>query len=100
VAFASLSRFAVANGRVEDVKQAFRDRPHSVDSAPGFLRLEVLNPIDTPEEIWLLTFWSDEASFRAWHHSHLYREAHQGIPKGVKLVPKSVEIRYFEHVCS
>jgi heme-degrading monooxygenase HmoA len=100
VAFASLSRFAVANGRVEDVKQAFRERPHSVDGAPGFLRLEVLNPIDAPEEIWLLTFWSDEASFRAWHHSHLYREAHQGIPKGVKLVPKSVEIRYFEHVCS
>lgn len=83
-----------------NVKQAFLDRPHRVDGAPGFVRLEVISPLDEPEEIWLLTYWNDEDSFRAWHRSHLYRDSHAGIPKGLKLDPRRTEIRYFEHVCS
>jgi heme-degrading monooxygenase HmoA len=98
--FVALSRFTVANGMTAEVKRAFLERPHLVDEAPGFVRMEVMSPVDAPDEIWLLTFWSDEPSFRAWHHGHLYRESHAGIPKGLKLVPKSVEIRYFEHVGS
>ena len=98
--FATLSRFTVANGMTAEVKRAFLERPHQVDGAPGFVRMEVISPVDAPDEIWLLTFWSDEQSFRVWHHGHQYRESHAGIPKGLKLVPKSVEIRYFEHVGS
>lgn len=98
--FVALSRFTVANGMTDRVKQAFFDRPHLVDSAPGFLRMDVMTPLDSPDEIWLMTFWSDEESFKVWHHSHLYRESHAGIPKGLKLVPGSTHIRYFEHVCS
>ena len=55
--FVAMSRFAVANGMAEEVRQAFRDRPHLVDGAPGFLRMEVLTPRDDPDEFWLLT-WS------------------------------------------
>jgi heme-degrading monooxygenase HmoA len=62
--------------------------------------MEVLSPRERPEEIWLVTFWTDEASFRAWHHSHLYRESHLGIPKGLKLVRGETEVRTFEHVAS
>lgn len=98
--FVALSRFTVANGMEEEVKLAFRNRPHLVDGSPGFLRMEVLSPVDVPAEIWLLTWWSDEESFRTWHHSHLYRESHAGIPKGLKLVPGSTEIRSFRQVCS
>jgi len=83
-----------------EVKQAFRQRPHRVDSAAGFVRMEVLSPIDAPDEIWLMTYWQDEPSYRTWHHSHLYKESHQGIPKGMRLAPKSVSIRFFEHVAS
>ncbi|HEX6898110.1 MAG TPA: antibiotic biosynthesis monooxygenase [Thermoanaerobaculia bacterium] len=98
--FVAMSRFTVANGMEDEVRQAFRDRPHLVDDAPGFVRMEVLSPVDDPREIWLLTYWSDEASFQAWHGGHLHHEAHKGIPKGLKLVPKSTVIRYFDHVCS
>jgi heme-degrading monooxygenase HmoA len=98
--FVALSRFTVANGMDEEVHEAFRNRPHLVDQAPGFVRMEVLCPVDTPAEIWLLTWWCDEESYRTWHHSHLYRESHAGIPKGLKLVPGSTEIRSFRHVCS
>ncbi len=98
--FMALSKFAVANNMEDDVKLAFKQRPHAVDTAPGFVRLEVLSPEDDPKEIWLLTYWKDRDSFETWHKSHAYRQAHAGIPKGLKLVPKSAEIRLFSHVAS
>lgn len=98
--FVAMSRFTVVNGMEGEVRQAFRDRPHLVDNVPGFVRMEVLCPLDDPREIWLLTYWSDEESFQSWHRSHLHHEAHKGIPKGLKLDPKSTVIRHFEHVCS
>lgn len=82
----------------DDVKKAFRHRPHLVDSAAGFLRLDVISPTDNPEEIWLITYWETEAAFKDWHKSHQYRDAHRGIPKGLKLVPGDTQIRFFEHI--
>ncbi len=98
--FVALSRFVVANGMTEAVKEAFVRRPHLVDRAPGFLRLDVISPLDTPDEIWLLTYWIDEQSYRCWHRGHTYRAAHIGIPKGLKLVRGSAQVRSFEHVSS
>lgn len=98
--FVALSKFVIANDKVAAVKEAFRQRPHLVDDQPGFVRMEVLSPLDRPAEIWLVTFWTDAASFELWHHGHLYRESHKGIPKGLKLVPGEQEIRHFEHVSS
>ena len=94
-----LSRFAVANDLTAEVKEAFLNRPHSVDQFPGFVRLEVLSPQDAPNEIWLLTCWEDEQSYREWHRSHLYRESHAAIPKGLKLVPSATQLRVFDLVC-
>ena len=91
-----VSRFVVRNGMEEQVRQAFADRPHRVDSVPGFCRMEVLRPLENPEEFWLMTWWTDEAAYLAWHKSHDYRESHAGIPKGLKLVPGSVQIRRLE----
>ena len=98
--FAAVSRFAVANGMEREVKEAFKNRPHMVDSTPGFTRMEVMCPQDDPSEIWLLTFWTDEASFRSWHHSHLYHDSHKFIPKGLKLIPERTQIQLFDHICS
>jgi heme-degrading monooxygenase HmoA len=98
--FVALSKFVVANHLTPEVKRAFLARPHLVDAAPGFVKMEVLSPHDRPEEIWLITFWTDEPSFKAWHKSHTYHESHKGIPKGLKLVPSETEVRYFEHVSS
>ena len=95
-----ISRFRVANGMGEAVTEAFRSRPHLVEDAPGFIRLEVLSPVEDDAEFWLVTHWTDEASFRVWHHSHSYRESHAEIPKGLKLDPTVTEIRRFRHVAS
>lgn len=80
--FVALSRFTISNGMAEEVRSAFRHRPHLVDRAPGFLSMEVISPLETPAEIWLVTRWRDEQSYRVWHRGHDYHEAHKGIPKG------------------
>jgi heme-degrading monooxygenase HmoA len=98
--YVAYSRFVVANGMREDVRDAFRRRPGLVEGAPGFLRMEVISPLDRPEEFWLITFWTDETSFRAWHKSHTYSDSHAGIPKGLKLVRGETLIKGFEHVTS
>ena len=99
-AFVALSKFVVANDMMAEVKEAFRQRPHLVDDQPGFVRMEVFSPLDQPQEIWLVTYWTDQESFKVWHHSHLYHQSHKGIPKGLKLVPGQQQIRHFEHICS
>jgi heme oxygenase (mycobilin-producing) len=96
--FVSISKFVVANDKITEVKDAFRHRPHLVDEQPGFVRMEVFSPLDRPDEIWLVTYWTDAESFRLWHHSHLYQQSHKGIPKGLKLVPGETEIRHFEQI--
>jgi heme oxygenase (mycobilin-producing) len=98
--YVAYSRFVVANGMRDEVRDAFRQRPGLVDEAPGFLRMEVISPLDRPEEFWLITFWTDEASFRTWHRSHSYSDSHSGIPKGLKLVRGETMIKGFEHVTS
>lgn len=100
VGYVAYSRFVVANGMSEEVRQAFRQRPGLVDGAPGFMRMDVISPLDRPEEFWLITFWSDETSFREWHRGHAYSESHAGIPKGLKLVRGETVVKGFDHVTS
>ncbi len=98
--YVSISRFRVRNGMEGDVAEAFRGRPHMVEEAAGFIRMDVLSPAEDPAEFWLVTYWADETSFRAWHRSHAYRESHQHIPKGLKLDPVATELRSFRYVSS
>jgi heme oxygenase (mycobilin-producing) len=98
--FVALSKFVVANGMTPEVKEAFQNRPHLVDDAPGFVRLDVISPHENPDEIWLITYWTDEQSYKVWHRGHTYKDAHKGIPKGLKLVRNSAQVRFFEHISS
>jgi heme oxygenase (mycobilin-producing) len=98
--FVAMSRFVVANGMVEQVRQAFADRPRLVEQAEGFLGMEVLRPIGHPEEFWLVTRWTEERFFLAWHRSDAHHQSHRGIPKGLKLVPKETRVMHFERIAS
>jgi heme-degrading monooxygenase HmoA len=92
----ALSRFTIANDKSDEVRAAFGLRPHLVDNAPGFLGMEVMSPVDDRAEIWLVTRWRDEQSYQSWHRSHEYHASHKGIPKGLKLVPGTANVRLFE----
>ena len=80
-----LSRFRVANGMEADVARAFRERPREVESAPGFLGLEVLVDAGDPAVFYLFTRWTDRGSFERWHDGPAHRSSHALIPKGLKL---------------
>lgn len=91
------SHFTIAaDAMIGPMREAFLQRPHQVDQAPGFIRMEVVSPLDQPREFWLLTYWQTAADFETWHHSHAFHDSHSGMPKGLKLVPGSTEIRVFE----
>lgn len=100
VGYVALSRFEVRPGFEQQVTTAFQNRPHLVESAPGFVRLDVLRPAQQPTEFWLLTYWTDHASFETWHRGHGRKAAHHAMPEGLKLVPGSAELVGFEHVTS
>jgi heme-degrading monooxygenase HmoA len=98
--FVALSRFTVANGMADQVKAALAARTHLVDAAYGFLGMDVISPIDNPDEIWLLTRWADESSYHAWHAGPGRRESQRFVPRGLKLIPDATSVRFFQHVCS
>jgi diguanylate cyclase (GGDEF)-like protein len=80
-----ISRFRVRNGLQEQVGQAFLNRPRLVEKAAGFCGLEVLTDAQDPAVFFLVTRWTDEASFRAWHSSEAHHQSHAFIPAGLKL---------------
>ena len=94
--FVGLSRFKVASGNEKDVAQAFRQRPGMVDQAPGFIRMEVMQPTADDAEFWLFTWWDDESSFATWHRSHAFKATHAHMPAGLKLVPGANSITHLK----
>ena len=100
--FAVISKFTIdnQNDMTGAVKTAYRERPHVVENAAGFVRLDVLSPMDQPDQIWLITYWADQASFQQWFRTHPYQEAHQNIPSGLRLIRTQTEMLFFEHIAS
>lgn len=93
-----ISRFRVANGMESDVKEAFFNRPHLVDSVPGFLGMETFTQQDDATIFHLVTRWTDVESFKSWHSSPAHHQSHKGIPKGLKLDPGFTEVVIMERL--
>ncbi len=96
----AISRFKVANGMEEDVKQAFFNRPHLVDTAAGYLGMETFTLRDEPKVFYLVTRWTDHETFKTWHASPAHLASHQGIPKGLKLDPAFTQVTLMERLAS
>src|SRR4051812_11337686 len=94
----AISRFRVANDKRDEVEQAFISRPCLVDSAPGFINLEVFTNTADPAAFHLVTRWTDLESFHRWHASPAHSLSHQGIPKGLKLEPSQTELLFLKRI--
>ena len=81
----AISRFRVANGLEDEVKEAFRQRPRLVDAEPGFLGMETFTDASERTVFYLVTRWTDAAPFHAWHRSDAHHLSHRFIPRGLKL---------------
>lgn len=92
------SRFRVVNDLAQRVADAFRDRPHLVERAPGFLGMEVFRDRQDSAAFYLVTRWSDESCFRRWHGSAAHRRSHEGIPAGLRLDPGFTRVLELERI--
>ena len=80
-----ISRFRVRNGLEDEVRAAFLVRPRLVENEKGFCGLEVLTDAADGSVFLLITRWTTEAAFRAWHASEAHHHSHGFIPHGLKL---------------
>jgi diguanylate cyclase (GGDEF)-like protein len=80
-----ISRFRVRNGLEDQVRQAFLERQRLVEHAIGFHGLEVLTDSTDPSIFLLVTRWTSEGAYRAWHGSGMHHMSHALIPRGLKL---------------
>jgi heme-degrading monooxygenase HmoA len=97
----AMSRFEIKDpDRIDSVREAFRNRPRLVEGAEGFVRLDVLQPLDTPSEFWVMTYWTDRSAFESWYGTHAFKEAHESLPEGIKLIQGATRISFFDHIVS
>jgi diguanylate cyclase (GGDEF)-like protein len=80
-----ISRFRVRNGFEDQVRAAVLARPRLVENEHGFRGLEVLTDAADGSLFLLITRWTTEAAFRAWHTSEAHHHSNGFIPQGLKL---------------
>jgi heme-degrading monooxygenase HmoA len=61
-------------GNVEDFEAAFRNRERLVQEAEGFVGFELLR---RDREYVVLTKWENEATFKDWVGSELFKRSHR-----------------------
>ena len=62
----------------EHFEEIFKDRKRAVDRRPGFIRAEILKPVEGDTYI-VMTHWDSKQDFQAWVGSEEYKEGHQRV---------------------
>ncbi|WP_298293218.1 antibiotic biosynthesis monooxygenase [Thiomonas sp.] len=58
-------------------EERFRQRAGEVEKQPGFVRMEVLRPVDPEAPYVVLTHWESREAFQNWVRSDDFKRAHQ-----------------------
>ena len=88
--FVITNRIPVAEGHESDFEERFRNRAHLIDRSPGFIKNQVLRPVQrrlnhktgefeptTEQGFYLVqTYWETEQAFWDWTKSESLRIAH------------------------
>lgn len=77
--YVSLSRLRIPSERSQELISAFRRRAHLVDDATGFIDLQVWQSDRDPEEIIMVSRWSDREAFTAYMKSDEHQISHDRI---------------------
>jgi len=60
-----------------EFEQRFRNRAGQIDKQPGFIRMEVLRPLDDDTCYCVSVMWENETAFRNWVKSEDFALAHR-----------------------
>ena len=102
--FVITNRIPVAEGHESDFEDRFRNRAHLIDRSPGFIKNQVLRPVQrrlnhktgefeptTDQGYYLVqTYWETEQAFWDWTKSESFRIAHSNRPPAEMFAGSSV----------
>ena len=71
------NRIPVAEGYEAQFEERFAQRAGRVEDRPGFVRMEVLRPVEGDTYV-VLTHWESMEDFEAWTESQAFEDAHSG----------------------
>ena len=77
------NRFDVAEGYEDEFVERFRESMGNVAAQPGFVKFEVLAPVDADTHV-AMTYWESEEDFQAWTETEEFHAAHaRDTPSGM-----------------
>jgi heme-degrading monooxygenase HmoA len=93
--YVSLSRLRIAPERSDELVSAFRNRARLVDTADGFIDLQVWRSDRDPGEVIMVSRWRDRASFREYMRSEEHATSHARIPPELE---HEIKLERLEHL--
>jgi heme-degrading monooxygenase HmoA len=82
--YVSMSRLRLPEAHVPELLRAFNDRAGLVDSAEGFIDLEVWHSDRDAEEVVMVSRWATRAAFTSYMQSSAHQTSHDRIPPALK----------------
>jgi heme-degrading monooxygenase HmoA len=86
--YVSMSRLRLPEAHVPELLRAFNDRVGLVDSAEGFIDLEVWHSDRDAEEVIMVSRWATRAAFTSYMRSSAHQASHDRIPPALKALIK------------
>jgi heme-degrading monooxygenase HmoA len=77
--YVSMSHLRVDAGRAGELVEAFRNRIGLVDSADGFVDLEVWQADSDPCELIMVSRWRDREAFKSYMKSQEHQRSHERV---------------------
>ncbi|MFN8126716.1 MAG: antibiotic biosynthesis monooxygenase [Candidatus Nanopelagicales bacterium] len=74
--YVAINVLTVPTGRGEVLEERFAQRKQAVDTAPGFLKFELLRPVEGTEDYLVVTHWRSREDFEAWTASQSFHAGH------------------------
>ena len=93
--YVSLSRLRVPEARSAELVSAFRRRAHLVDTADGFVDLQVWQSDRDPGELVMVSRWRDRDAFKAYMKSEQHRISHDRIDPALD---SAIRLERLEHL--
>lgn len=74
--YVAINVLTVPEGAGATLEERFAGRAGMVEKAPGFVRFELLRPVEGTSDYLVLTHWEDQSAFTAWKESMAFGQGH------------------------